>query len=382
MDSILSRRQTCIGMLLLAWMTGCGPSQPAPDLFSVPITYPVGKKPAMVVASDMSNDGYADILVANSASNSLSYLEGMGDGTFKQAVTLQTGREPVALETADFNGDGLPDIAIANYGDGNISIILGQKDGLFKLKGHVKVSRLPIAVAAGDFNNDEKMDLAVTLRFDKLVIMLGVGDGTFKVAEAYKAPGTPAYMAVGDYNGDNNEDIAIAFNAVEVKFIRVFYGNGDGTFDSPQRLSGGGQSSFITHYDMNSDGKPDLISSSPMKDSLHLHLGDGKGSFRTVADFAAEKSPNSIVAGEFTGDNIPDLIVCNRRDGSISLLQGNGDGSFVFPHFNYPVGRNPRALTGADFNNDGLMDLALVLYDSQVLEIIMGKTSVPTSIES
>ena len=126
MDSILSRRQTCIGMLLLVWMTGCGPSQPAPDLFSVPITYPVGKKPAMVVASDMSNDGYADILVANSASNCLSYLEGMGDGTFKQAVTLQTGREPVALETADFNGDRLPDIAIANYGDGNISIILGQ----------------------------------------------------------------------------------------------------------------------------------------------------------------------------------------------------------------------------------------------------------------
>ncbi len=368
-------------ILLLGLIAGCGQNRPAPDLFALPVTYPVGKKPAAVKAYDMNNDGYPDLLVSNSGSNTLTYLEGLGDGSFKSPFTMNTGREPVAIAVSDFDGDGIGDIAVCNYGDGDVSIILGQKGGVFRKKGNVKVGRLPIAVAAGDFNNDEKMDLAVTLRFDKLVILLGVGDGTFKVAEAYKASGTPAYLVVGDYNGDQNLDIAMSFNAVQVKFIRVYYGNGDGTFENPQKIMGGGQSSFIMHHDMNRDGALDLIISSTFTDSLTLFLGDGKGQFTAMQDFAGEKAPQFMVAGDFTGGPHPDLVVCNRRDNSISVIEGRGDGSFVFPHFNYPVGRSPRAIIGADFNHDGLKDLAILLYDAQLLEVILRKFETPSPIE-
>jgi hypothetical protein len=350
-------------LLALVALSGCGEGPPAPDLFSLPVAYSVGKKPAAIVAQDMNADGYPDLLVANSASNTLNYLEGLGDGTFKDPVSMNTGREP-------------------SDGDGNVSIILSQKDGLFRKKGEVKVGRLPIAIKAGDFNNDEKMDLAVTLRFDKMVILLGVGDGTFKLAEAYKASGTPANFEVGDFNNDKNLDIAMAFNAVKVKFIRIFDGNGDGTFQPPRRIAGGHQSSFITQYDINGDGLQDLITSSTMADSLTLFLGQGEGKFEAATDFAGEKGPEHIVAGEFTGDRIPDVVVCNRRDNSISILEGKGDGSFFFPHFNYPVGRNPRAMAGADFNGDGMTDLAIVLYDSQKVIVLIRKVAEPPSIES
>lgn len=377
-----------IHLKVLAWLpalsliAGCGLGAEAPDMFALPVIYDVGKKPAAIKAHDMNNDGYHDLLVANSGDDTLSYLEGLGDGMFKNPQTMNVGREPVALNVADFNGDGSPDIALCNYGDGEISIILGQKDGLFKLKGKVKVGRLPIAVVSGDFNNDENIDLAVTRRFDKLIILLGVGDGTFKLAEAYKASGTPANLVAGDYNNDENLDVAIAFNAVQVNFIRVFYGNGDGTFQNPKRIPGGHQSSFITSHDMNRDGIRDLITSSSMKDSVTLYLGDGAGSFRAAGDFAGEKGPEHLFPGEFTGDKIPDLVVCNRRDNSISILEGKGDGTFLFPHFNYPVGRSPRALTGADFNQDGLTDLAVLLYDTQALEILLRKVSTLQSMES
>ena len=98
-----------------------------PDLFALPVTYMVGEKPEVVLARDMNNDEYPDILVVNSASRSLTYLEGIGDGTFKDSQTIETGREPFALDVADFNGDRIPDIALCNYGDGNVSIILGRK---------------------------------------------------------------------------------------------------------------------------------------------------------------------------------------------------------------------------------------------------------------
>ena len=363
-----------LGALLLS---GCVQSQPSPDLFALPVSYMVGKKPEVVLAHDMNNDEFPDLLVVNSGGNSLNFLEGIGDGTFKDPQTIETGREPFALDVADFNGDSIPDIALCNYGDGNVSIILGQKDGLFKLKTDVKVGRLPIAVTAGDFNNDDKTDLAVTLRFNKLIILLGVGDGTFKLAEAYQVGPTPAYITIDDYNSDGNDDIAIALNGLKVKHIKMLFGNGDGTFLPPKKITGGNQSSFIVHHDMNLDGKTDLIASSPMRDSLSIYVGDGKGEFSKLEDFAGEKGPHNIVAGDFTGDKVPDIVVCNRRGGSISVIPGRGDGTFVYPHFNYVVGSQPRSITGADFNRDGMMDIAVVLYQKQILEVFLRKANVP-----
>ncbi|PIP71533.1 MAG: hypothetical protein COW89_11375 [Nitrospinae bacterium CG22_combo_CG10-13_8_21_14_all_47_10] len=363
-----------LGVLLIS---GCGQSQPSPDLFALPVSYMVGKKPEVVLAHDMNNDEFPDLLVVNSAGNSLNYLEGIGDGTFKNPQTIETGREPFALDVADFNGDRIPDIALCNYGDGNVSIILGQKDGLFKLKTDVKVGRLPIAVKAGDFNNDEKIDLAVTLRFNQMIILLGVGDGTFKVAEAYQAGPTPAYITIDDYNSDGNQDIAMALNEDKVRHIKLFLGNGDGTFKPPEKIAGGNQSSFIIHHDMNLDGKTDLIASSPMRDSLSIYLGDGKGNFSKLEDFAGEKGPHNIVVGDFNGDKFPDIVVCNRREGSISVIQGRGDGTFIYPHFNYVVGSQPRSITGADFNRDGMMDIAVVLYQKQILEVFLSKSHIP-----
>ena len=356
---------------------GCGTSQPSPDIFALPVSYMVGKKPEVVLAHDMNNDEFPDLLVVNSAGNSLSYFEGLGDGTFKDQQIIETGREPFAIELADFNGDRIADIALCNYGDGEVSIILGQKDGLFKLKTNVKVGRLPIAIASGDFNNDEIKDLAVTLRFNKLIILLGVGDGTFKVAEAYQASPTPAHISTSDYNSDGNQDIALALNAVKTRFLKMFYGNGDGTFQPPKLIKGGSQSSFLIHHDMNMDGKLDLLTSSPMKDSLSIFMGDGKGTFKKMQDFAGEKGPHNIVVGDFTGDKVPDIVVCNRRGASISVIQGNGDGTFVYPHYNYAVGSQPRSITGADFNRDGMMDVAVVLYQKQVLEVFLRKASAP-----
>ncbi len=357
--------------------SGCGESQAPPDLFALPVVYTVGKKPEVVLARDMNNDEFPDILVVNSAGNSLTFLEGVGDGTFKTPQTIETGREPFALDVADFDGDGIPDIALCNYGDGNVSIILGQKDGLFRLKTEVKVGRLPIAIASGDFNNDENIDLAVTLRFNKLIILLGMGDGTFKLAETYQAGPTPAYIAIADYNSDGNQDIAMALNAVKVRHIKLFFGNGDGTFLPPKKINGGHQSSFIINHDMNLDGKMDLISSSPMRDSLSIYMGDGKGAFSKLDDFAGEKGPHNILVGDFTGDKVPDVIVCNRRGGTISVIPGRGDGSFIYPHFNYVVGSQPRSIAGADFNRDGMIDIAVVLYQKQLLEVFLRKANVP-----
>lgn len=343
--------------------------------FALPSSYIVGKKPAALLAHDMNNDGFPDLLVPNTGNNNIHYFQSHGNGAFMEPLVMATGREPVGVAADDFDSDGIPDIAVINYGDNNISIILGQKDGMFRKLGTVDLGnlRLPVAIGSGEFNGDRIADLVITFRFDKLVILLGNGDGTFKLAESYQAASNPASLTVGDFNHDKFDDFAIAFNAPRADYIRVYLANGNGTFKPPVKITGGMQSTFITSGDVNKDGHLDLMVTSPLADSLTLFLGDGKGQFTVQQDFAAEKGPASIVVGDYNNDETPDLVVSNKRDGSISLLEGRGDGTFVFPHYNFAVGVGPRAMVGADFNNDGLQDLALLLYEKSILEILMRK---------
>ncbi|SVB65526.1 uncharacterized protein METZ01_LOCUS218380, partial [marine metagenome] len=107
--TFLTKNLSCVnvtlGLLIALFFSSCTQSEPAPDLFSLPTIYKVGKKPDELRARDMNLDGFPDILVSNAGSDTLSYFEAIGDGTFKTPFTMNTGREPLAFEIGDFNGD-------------------------------------------------------------------------------------------------------------------------------------------------------------------------------------------------------------------------------------------------------------------------------------
>ncbi|PYU05958.1 MAG: hypothetical protein DMG33_09285, partial [Acidobacteria bacterium] len=92
--------------------------------------------PSAIVTADLNpaTDSFADLVVANSNSNTVSVLLGNGDGTFTEAAgsPFPAGDQPSAVVVADFNGDGKPDIAVANKGDNSITVLQGDGAGGFK----------------------------------------------------------------------------------------------------------------------------------------------------------------------------------------------------------------------------------------------------------
>ena len=72
------------------------------------------------------------------------------------------------------------------------------------------------------------------------------------------------------------------------------------------------------------------------------------------------RAPIFVVAADFNNDGLIDLAVANTAlgAGSVSILLGNGDGTFQPATF-LTAGNYPRSIAVADFNRDGKFDLAV-----------------------
>lgn len=97
-------------------------------------------------------------------------------------------------------------------------------------------------------------------------------------------------------------------------------------------------------------------------------------SFQNSSNPAVNDLPYSTVTADFNNDGIPDLAIANYTSDNITVLLGNGDGTFhEAPNSPIMVTFDPRSLVVSDFNGDGNADLAMVnSYYSGVATILLG----------
>ena len=93
--------------------------------------------------------------------------------------------------------------------------------------------------------------------------------------------------------------------------------------------------------------------------------------------YATGASPVGTVTGDFNEDGIADLAVANLGGGSISVLRGRGangigDGTFS-PQTPYAMGGTPIFLATGDFNEDGILDLAVADFTGGAVAVLMGR---------
>jgi hypothetical protein len=74
--------------------------------------------------------------------------------------------------------------------------------------------------------------------------------------------------------------------------------------------------------------------------------------------FSVGGEPTTAVAADFDGDGIADLAVSNKNGRSISIIIGDGAGGFA-PPINFTLAMEPESLAVGDFNKDGKADVAV-----------------------
>ena len=78
----------------------------------------------------------------------------------------------------------------------------------------------------------------------------------------------------------------------------------------------------------------------------------------TVSTLTAGSSPQRNIAADFNRDGIMDLAAADGPNDRVWVALGNGDGTFQSP-VPYTVGQGPSTLIAADFDNDGKLDIAV-----------------------
>jgi hypothetical protein len=361
--------------------------------FSSPIATKVFQ-PVAIVTADLNNDGKADVIAATPGVSGIAVMLGMGNGHFATPTYWGAGGNDTVktLVVADINGDGKLDIVTGNDpGDGaafgekaSISVLLGDGKGNFptgqSYGGFSFVT--PTSIAVSDVNGDGRPDILLAGYGPSVDVMMngGTGASQWPVQSYYPAgvnsTGAPIMVAAGDVNGDARPDIVLTWGTQ----VEALLNTGTGTFSATQPCDVGADPLSVTLGDVSGNGHLDIVTANayyppgsgvPLG-TVSVLLGHGDGTFGAARTYAIGGNPNSIALGDFNKDGKLDIVTAGTE---MDMLLNNGDGTFGTAQKVGPAGSS---VVVADFNGDGLPDIAQIDAAGTSVDVILNAGTTTT----
>jgi hypothetical protein len=182
----------------------------------------------------------------------------------------------------------------------------------------------------------------------------------FTLGATYGVGTEPQTAVFADFNNDGKPDLATAdFTSTD---ISILLGNGDGAFQPAKQFTVSQGPSAIALGDFNRDGKLDIAVTEygfGGHGQLAIFLGKGDGSFEAGPVYSVDL-PYSVTAADFNGDGLLDLAVADNATNKVFVFLGRGDGTFTSPvSYHAPL---PERVLAVDLNGDGHPDLAILAY--------------------
>jgi hypothetical protein len=225
----------------------------------------------------------------------------------------------------------------------------------------------PLAAASADFNGDGFAD-AVTANegSDSISVLLGNGDGTLRAGVQYPTGAAPRKLAIADFNADGRPDIAVACFSGGAD---VLLNSGNGTFAPAFNVGFGGQNTGIAAGDLNGDGRPDLVVTRGPFNIFDIILATGSGTFAPLVavNMPAGAAPEAVTVADLNADGKLDIIIGSTiGGGSLSVYRGNGNGTFAAPQ-TVATGGIPNSIAAADFDGNGRTDVVAIVNNNAAL---------------
>lgn len=179
--------------------------------------------PADILPGDVTNDKDFDYVLLNSLGDTVSVLEGDGNGDllpqppgFNPGTNLPANSSAISQSFSDLNNDGFDDLVTVNNGDGSISILRSTGNSL-DVPSTIPVGTFPESLAMSDLDNDGDVDLIVSVIGGTSLVrelLIARNDTTDPLTITLTDIGTPqasgfvpTYVQTGDFNNDGLQDI-------------------------------------------------------------------------------------------------------------------------------------------------------------------------------
>ena len=164
----------------------------------------------------------------------------------------------------------------------------------------------------------------------------------------------PQGVATGDFNRDGRRDIAVVHDGSPG--LVVWYG-GTASFTAVA-IPGASALNVVAVADLNADGWLDVAAASTGGGGVAIYLGGSTG-VRFQRSYPVEADPRGLAIADVTSDGVADVITASRASSRVSVLPDDPAHPGVFrPRLTFATGQGGRAVTVADFNVDGRLNLA------------------------
>lgn len=386
---------TAIPVVALSTTSGTISATPNPSTVGVSTTVT-----ATITGSATSGapSGVASVSVNGQASTPVKLVLDPTTGAFVSGSGGSLATVPSTPPVfGDFNGDGIPDFAYTDSSNPiGVHVLLGgMPEGSFQ----TDVSNTNVAsgcylvgyTAVADFNNDGISDIAVSCLdingVQQVYVSLGNGDGSFQNPNQLTSP-VGALVYTADMNHDGKMDLIVVSQGSGTGTsgqFTVFLGNGDGTFTASTVTKFTPPSSQPTIYyftDIDGDGYPDIVVynyvSGAATGSIDIYrnqsntlygVSGGSGvntPTYSISLLASSRNYGQLITGDVNGDGLPDFVTgytlptSTPTYGATAYLNASKPGTILFnagPGVALPSGVT--SVAAADFNGDGLADLAV-----------------------
>lgn len=374
-----------------------------------------------------------------------------------------SGGQYTGIAAARLDGNGSTDLAVSDRASDGVRILLNTTATLDAVRGcAMAMNGVPItigapvaaqvadpgALAALQVGSDPSgfVDLAVTSS-EGVVVLLGNGAGGFtRQSAVLQLPAGGEAAIIADYLSDPRDplikspldldlngitDLVVANGS---RFLSIFYGRPDGSFDAvTQELRR--EAASVVAADFDGDVDTDLVAGTGSEVEVLINQGGTNNANRFVARgrsaeglpilamatgfFDEDQRPDLVLArgglgtvrdaaelqrfdpatfefslsGEFATDGRPtaagvgffdtvdtnfDVVAASDETSTLSFGLGNGQGGFRATLVPFAVGAGPRALAVANLDQDRLEDIATANTGGTV-SILLSSVPPPTA---
>ena len=348
-----------------------------------------GPLPAQIIAADLDDTGWDDLIVRNAGDGTLSVFRNNEQGSFMTgydepflpAVSVSAGLGVSDVQAVATTGDGLLDLVVTNDLTGQVSVLRNGGDGRFAAPVPYRAGIGPLEVDPGGSPEVASQDATAGVAAGALVpggpddlvtinpgsdtmdILAGLGDGRFANPVSVLTQGPDRIVRMADFNGDGIPDLAVLTSTG----LNIYLGNGQGGFLLTQTYAVPSEADGLTVADLTGNGKLDLLVGDPYGDVLVL-MGNGDGTFQPYRE--ANQGIELAVA-DLTGNGSRDIIYADQGLDRVVVDYGAGNSSAVLADQSTGL-LEPGAVALADLNGDGIPDLIVANSGSDNVLIYPG----------